>query len=89
MSSEQIIVLDASERKNLTAEAAAEAVRGIRLRLGFTQEQLAHALGITVSTVNRWENAHARPSALAWTALGTLAARHVRNGAAHDRLRVA
>ena len=30
-----------------------------------TQEEFAHALGITVGTVNRWENGRFRPSKLA------------------------
>jgi len=30
-----------------------------------TQEEFAHSLGITVSTVNRWENGHSEPSKLA------------------------
>ena len=31
-------------------------IRDMRSRLSMTQEEFAHALGITVSTVNRWEN---------------------------------
>jgi len=30
-----------------------------------TQEDLAHTIGVTVSTVNRWENGHGVPSRLA------------------------
>lgn len=43
----------------------AERVRGFRQRLGITQESLARLLGVTVSTVNRWENGHSRPSPMA------------------------
>jgi len=38
-----------------------------------TQEELAHHLGITVSTVNRWENGHAQPSRMARIGLASLA----------------
>ena len=37
-------------------------VREIRKRLGISQEQLARELGISFQTVNRWENAKAKPS---------------------------
>jgi DNA-binding transcriptional regulator YiaG len=40
-------------------------VRTLRSRLGMTQEEFAHALGLTVGTVNRWENKRFRPSKLA------------------------
>jgi transcriptional regulator with XRE-family HTH domain len=38
-----------------------------------TQEEFAHALGITVSTVNRWENGHSEPSKLARASIVGLA----------------
>ncbi len=41
------------------------AVRDLRLRVSMTQEQFAHELGVTLSTVNRWENGHSKPSRLA------------------------
>lgn len=50
-------------------------VAGLRERLDMTQEELARALDVTVSTVCRWENGHARPSKLAGRALDALAAR--------------
>lgn len=40
-------------------------VRALRRELKLTQEELAHELGITVGTVNRWENGRFRPSKLA------------------------
>ena len=40
-------------------------IRDMRNKLAMTQEEFAHALGITVSTVNRWENGHSEPSKLA------------------------
>jgi putative transcriptional regulator len=39
-----------------------------------TQEEFAHAIGVTVSTVNRWENGHIEPSRLARKAMQDLAA---------------
>jgi putative transcriptional regulator len=40
-------------------------VREVRRRLGLTQEQFAARLGVTFPTINRWENAKARPSKMA------------------------
>ena len=37
----------------------------IRRQLGLTQEQLACELGVSFSTVNRWEKGHTEPSRLA------------------------
>jgi putative transcriptional regulator len=36
-------------------------VKGLRQRLGLTQEQFAHHLGVAFSTVNQWENGRRRP----------------------------
>lgn len=66
--------LETATRRPPTSNAA-EVVRGIRQQLSMTQEELAHELGATVSTVSRWENGHARPSALAWKALRELLTR--------------
>ncbi|MFQ5637324.1 MAG: helix-turn-helix domain-containing protein [bacterium] len=40
-------------------------IKRIRLNLGLTQEELAHNLGVAVSTVNRWENSKNRPGKMA------------------------
>ena len=40
-------------------------VRELRLENGLTQEQFAALLGITYSSMNRWENGHTKPSPLA------------------------
>ena len=50
-----------------------QSIRELRARLGLTQEEFAHAIAVTVSTVNRWENSHAEPSKLAWKAIRDLA----------------
>jgi len=48
-------------------------IRELRKRLGLTQEEFAHAVAVTFSTVNRWENGHAKPSKLARRAIEALA----------------
>jgi len=40
-------------------------IREQRNALGLTQEQFAARVGVTFSTVNRWENNKAKPSPLA------------------------
>jgi len=42
-----------------------ELVKNVRSQLGLSQEDLAHALGVSFATVNRWENAKTSPSKLA------------------------
>jgi len=54
-------------------ENAGNLIRTLRQKLGMTQEEFAHEIAVTVSTVNRWENAHAEPSKLAWKAIEDLA----------------
>ncbi len=43
----------------------AESVRIARIKLQLTQEELAHALGVSFATVNRWKNGSYNPSRLA------------------------
>ncbi len=57
-------------------ENAGNLIRSLRQKLGMTQEEFAHEIAVTVSTVNRWENAHAEPSKLAWKAIQHLARKH-------------
>ncbi len=40
-------------------------VRQLRAALGLTQEQFAAKVGVTYSTINRWENSKGKPSPLA------------------------
>jgi putative transcriptional regulator len=65
-------------------ENAGNLIRTLRQKLGMTQEEFAHEIAVTVSTVNRWENAHAEPSKLAWKAIYDLAQKR---GLADDILR--
>jgi putative transcriptional regulator len=54
-------------------EHTGDPIRTLRRRLGMTQETFAHALDVTVSTVNRWENGHSSPSRLAWRVMRDVA----------------
>lgn len=40
-------------------------VKYAREKLGMSQEELAHALKISFSTINRWENNKTRPNKMA------------------------
>jgi DNA-binding transcriptional regulator YiaG len=42
-------------------------VKAVRAALNLSQEELAHALGVSFATVNRWENGKTRPSKMACT----------------------
>ena len=53
--------------------ATARILRAWRRRIGFSQEHLAHVVGVSFTTVSRWENGHMRPSPLAWRSLEELA----------------
>ena len=56
----------------------------MREQIGWSQEELAQAIGVTVSTVNRWENRHARPSRMAAIRLKEIALRAVAGRAEPD-----
>ena len=46
-------------------ENFAETVRKVRRQLGISQEELAQELGVSFSTINRWENSKTVPFKLA------------------------
>lgn len=46
-------------------ENIAEQLKALRQQQGWSQEDLARELGVSFSTVNRWENGKAKPSKLA------------------------
>ena len=50
-------------------------VRALRQRLGLSQEKFAAEIGVSFSTVSRWENEHRKPSPLSWRAVRELARR--------------
>ncbi|MFM7144068.1 MAG: helix-turn-helix domain-containing protein [Alphaproteobacteria bacterium] len=68
----------------LDKEMSGDEIRSLRKKLGLTQEEFAHAVAVTFSTVNRWENGHAKPSKLARRAIeGLVAPRATVAPAAH------
>lgn len=46
-------------------ENIAEQLKALRRQHGWSQEDLTRELGVSFSTVNRWENGKAKPSRLA------------------------
>lgn len=46
-----------------------EEIKNLRTSLGLTQQKLAQLLGVSFTTLNRWENGQVRPSKLALTKL--------------------
>ena len=46
-------------------ENFAQTVKGVRLQLGLSQEEPAHELGVSFSTISRWENNKTVPFKLA------------------------
>ncbi len=46
-----------------------ERIKRLRQRMGLTQVELSQRLGVSFTTVNRWENGQTRPSPLAWRRL--------------------
>jgi len=50
----------------------AETVKELRARMGLSQEKFAAEVGVTASTVNRWENERGKPSPLAVKQIETL-----------------
>jgi len=42
-----------------------ELVKEVRKQLGISQEELAHKLGVSFATINRWENGKTMPFKLA------------------------
>ena len=61
---------------DVEAYLRARKVFDLRVKLGLTQEQFAHALGVTVASVNRWENGHNAPTGLARKAMLELERSH-------------
>ena len=50
----------------------AELIKDLREKLDLTQEQFASEVGVTFSTVNRWENGRGTPSPLAMRRINEL-----------------
>ncbi len=49
-----------------------ELVKEVRRQLSLSQEDLAHKLGVSFATINRWENNKTTPSRLAKTQFDSL-----------------
>lgn len=41
-------------------------IRSLRKRMGLSQTEFARRLGVSFTTVNRWENAHHKPTRIVW-----------------------
>ena len=63
------------EAPGADADSAAQRLRRLRASLNLSQEQLAHRLGVSFATVNRWETGRTRMSARAERALAEFEAR--------------
>lgn len=63
-----------SSARALTADStqASTLVRQFRQLLGLTQEQFAARMGVTLPTINRWENDRSKPSPLALLRIETM-----------------
>ena len=57
-----------------------EQVKEVRRQLGLSQEGLAHALGVSFATVNRWENGKTTPSKLAIKQYAAFCEMNIRSG---------
>jgi len=51
----------------------AKSIAALRKKLGMTQTELAHKLGVTAMTVSRWERGLVEPTASGYIGLGNLA----------------
>jgi len=60
----------------MTEKTPADLLKTIREAMGLTQEQFAAEFGVTVATVNRWENGRTIPQPLAMKNLKELAEKH-------------
>ena len=47
------------------SETFSELVKEVRKQLNLSQERLAHKIGVSFATINRWENGKSAPSRLA------------------------
>lgn len=59
-------------------------VKKVRKLLEISQEDLAHALGVSFATVNRWENGKTKPSRLALQQFDLYCKKQTKKGRLHD-----
>jgi len=55
-------------------------VKSVRRQLDISQEDLARELGVSLATVNRWENSQVQPSKLARAQLDAFCAKMAEQG---------
>ena len=60
-------------------------VKEVRRKLGLSQEDLAHELGVSFATVNRWENGKTMPSKMARTVWKQFCKRQIKKGKLNDK----
>lgn len=58
-------ILESLGMNNQEPEDYSKRIKSIRQQLGLSQEELAHKLGVSFTSVNRWENGQTKPSKLA------------------------
>jgi DNA-binding transcriptional regulator YiaG len=68
----------------IKSEPFSERVKKVRSQLNLSQEDLAHAIGISFATVNRWENGKTNPSKLAKRQFEQFCEAHRKQGALGD-----
>jgi putative transcriptional regulator len=61
-------------------KAFPELIKEVRRQLGISQEELAQELGVSFSTINRWENGKTMPSKLAYKQFTTFCTKNTRSG---------
>ncbi len=61
-------------------ETFPELVKEVRRQLAISQERLAHELGVSFATINRWENGKTTPFKLVRAHFDSFCAKMVRQG---------
>ena len=61
-------------RRDVPEQLPPERIKEIRASLGLTQEEFARQVGVSFSTVSRWENGRGSPSRLALLQIARLQA---------------
>lgn len=71
-----------NDNSNSTADLP-KRIKSIRQQLGLSQEELAQKLGVSFTSVNRWENGQTKPSKLARRQIDILCKKNGKLGATH------
>lgn len=67
-------------------EKFSEHIKKVRSQLNLSQEVLAHAIGVSFATVNRWENGKTLPSKLALNQFNSFCATQRELGRLNDSI---